>query len=140
MIIYRARAVSRAEAPRASVQDAPAAADTPPASEQPSPSSSPAAEAPAAPAPAPAAALRLEIAPVSDCWVSLTVDGKKLFARIMPAGEKQTVSVTREATVEIGDAGAFGYSLNGKPGKPLGQTGQVRTLKVSPATAAEFIR
>ena len=99
----------------------------------------------AKPAAAPAAAdpagqLQLEIRPSADCWVSLTVDGRKLFARVMPAGEKQVFPVAKEATVEIGDAGAFAYSVNGKPGKSLGDKGQVRTLKITPATASQFIR
>jgi len=84
--------------------------------------------------------LQLEIRPAADCWVSLTVDGKKMFARVMPAGEKQVFPVAKEATVEIGDAGAFAYAVNGKPGKSLGDKGQVRTLKITPATASQFIR
>jgi len=105
--------------------------------------SPPAISPPAAtPPPAPPAAtqLTLEVAPTADCWVSITVDGTKRLARVMPVGEKQRFVVTKEATVEIGDAGAFAYRINGKPGRPLGETGQVRTLTVTPDTAAQFIR
>jgi hypothetical protein len=90
-------------------------------------------------APAPAE-LTIEVHPVSECWVSLTVDGRKLFARLMQPGEREKQIVQREAVVEIGDAGAFAYSVNGRPGKPLGEKGQVKTLRLTPATAGEYAR
>ena len=40
-----------------------------------------------------AATLNLELHPRRPCWVSLTVDGKKLFARIMQAGERESHDV-----------------------------------------------
>jgi cytoskeleton protein RodZ len=90
---------------------------------------------------APAAAhLKLEIAPLSACWVALTVDGRKVFGRIMQAGERESYVVPREAVVEIGDAGAFAFSVNGRPGKSLGDKGQVKTLKITPATAAQYVK
>src|SRR5262249_37070478 len=93
-----------------------------------------------APPPAPASQLTLEIKPTADCWVSVTVDGKKVLARVVLAGEKQSFAVAKEAIVDVGDAGAFAYAINGKPGKPLGDKGQVRTLKVTSATAAQLTR
>jgi cytoskeletal protein RodZ len=85
-------------------------------------------------------ALQLDIHPSADCWVSMTVDGTKLFARMMKAGEHETHAVQREAVVEIGDAGAFAFSINGRAGKALGDAGQVKTLKLTPATAAQYLR
>jgi cytoskeleton protein RodZ len=120
-----------APAPAADAAPAAAAENAPP----------PPAEAGAPTATAPTAAqVKLEIAPVSECWVALTVDGKKLFGRIMQAGERESHVVQREAVVEIGDAGAFAFSVNGRPGKPLGDKGQVKTLKITPATAAQYVR
>jgi cytoskeletal protein RodZ len=84
--------------------------------------------------------LRLDIQPAADCWVSVTADGRKIFARVVRAGEKETVTIIREATVDVGDAEAFAYAINGKPGKTLGTKGQMTTLTLTPATAAQFIR
>ena len=139
VIAYRARIASRTGSQPQSAE--PPAAVTPDPAAPPS-QAPPSAQTPVAAEPAPAAiqAVRLEIAPTSDCWVSVTVDGRKMLGRIVPAGEKQTFTVTKDATVDVGDAGAFAYSVNGKPGKPLGEKGQVRTLKLTPATAAQFIR
>jgi cytoskeleton protein RodZ len=132
--VFRKRSVTPPSETAAATPAAPAPAP------QPEPAPPPAdAGAPSAPAPAPGQ-LKLEINPVSECWVSLTVDGKKLFARVMQPGEKESRVVQREAVVEIGDAGAFAFSVNGRPGKSLGDKGQVKTLKLTPATAAQFTR
>src|SRR6185436_8742236 len=88
----------------------------------------------------PAGHMKLELHPVKACWVSLTVDGKRVFARIMQPGERDSRDVAAEAVIEVGDAGAFAYSVNGREGKPLGAEGQVRSLKLTPATAAQYLR
>jgi cytoskeletal protein RodZ len=89
---------------------------------------------------APTGSVNLDIHPTSDCWVSLTVDGKKLFARVMKPGERESHAVEREAILEIGDAGAFAYSVNGHPGRPVGDRGESKTLKLTPVTASEYVR
>jgi len=91
-------------------------------------------------APVPAGQIRLDVHPTAECWVSLTVDGRKLFARVMQPGERQVHDVAREAVVEVGDAGAFAYSINGREARPLGNKGQVKTLRLSPATVEQYIR
>ena len=103
------------------------------------PTTAPAADT-GAPSAVPASTLTLELHPKADCWVSLTIDGRKIFARVMPAGERQTHPVATEAVVEIGDAGAFAFAVNGREGKSLGDTGQVKTLKLTPATASQYVR
>jgi cytoskeletal protein RodZ len=144
----RARAGEQAEPPQvAAASPAPAVPESAAGASEPapadpaavSPDAAPAAAASTAPAAAPAG-LKVDLHPTGDCWVSVTVDGTKLFARVMAAGERQSLAIQREATVEIGDAGAFAYDVNGKPGKPLGDKGQVRTLTITPATAAQFTR
>jgi hypothetical protein len=147
---YRARVRARAAATQTaqdSVPPPPAAAAPSGAAETPAasadagrPSAAPAKPVENAAAPIPAGQVRLEIHPIASCWVSVTADGRKLFARIMEAGQKEGVTIARAATVEIGDAGAFAYSINGKPGKPLGDKGQVKSFTLTPATAAQFVR
>ena len=145
-VLYRARA--RVRAPQETTPNLPAppqpASALPSAPASPSPASAgtiPAAAAGGEKKPdEPAARVRLGIQATADCWVSVTADGKKIFARVMPAGTTETVTITQEATVEIGDAGAFAYTIDGKPGRSLGSQGQVKTLTLTPATAAQFIR
>ena len=83
--------------------------------------------------------LVLEIHPTGQCWVSLTVDGKTVFARLMQPGEKEVRRVRETAVIEVGDAGAFAFSINGRPGRSLGQSGQVKTARISKATLNEYV-
>ena len=98
---------------------------------------------PAASAPVPAVSsgpMRLELHPTGACWVSLTVDGKRVFGRLMQAGEHETRVVLKEAVVEVGDAGTFAFSIDGREGRTLGKAGQVRTLKVTRESVAGQVR
>jgi hypothetical protein len=132
---FRNRSAVQAEGEPAPAATSPIPADTG------APSGPPPAPAVQAVTPPPAPGqMKLEIYPTAECWVSLTVDGKKLFARVLQRGERETHTVEREAIVEIGDAGAFAFAINGREGKSLGDTGQVKTLKLTPATAAQYTR
>jgi len=117
-----------------STSTVPAQVETPPPTAPPAPA--PAASA----APVPAGQIRLDLHPTAECWVSLTIDGRRLFARILQPGERQVHDVAREAVIEVGDAGAFAYSINGREGRPVGNKGQVKVLRLTPATAEQFIR
>jgi cytoskeleton protein RodZ len=147
---YRARVRARAAVPQTAQDSVPppvaaagaaSAAGTPAvAADAGRSSAAPATPVENAAPPVPAGQVRLEIHPIAPCWVSVTADGRKLFARIMDVGQKESVTIAKAATVELGDAGAFAYSINGKPGKPLGDKGQVRSFTLTPATAAQFVR
>ncbi len=98
-------------------------------------------------APAPAAApsdtpqtsgISMELAPTRACWVSVTADGRQVFARLMNGGDKQAVTAEKQVAISVGDAGAFAYTLNGRPGKPLGAAGKNVRARITLANVAEF--
>lgn len=93
----------------------------------------PAASPPAqATSPAPSSApLSIVIEPKGPCWTSLSVDGSVAFARVLQAGEREARQAREEIVLEIGDAGAFAYSLNGAPGRPLGGPGEVVKMRIT---------
>ena len=129
---------SAAKAQPAPVTSAPATpAPVPASAPEPAPARAADAGAPSAPI---AGQLKLELHPTADCWVSLDVDGRNLFARVMRAGERATHQVQREAILDVGDAGVFAFSVNGREGKPLGDKGQHKKLRLTPATAAQYLR
>ena len=136
VVAYRRRTVSPAASVAVSSAPGPASAPAPVA-----PPPTPPLDAGTSPAAAPLTGpLKLELAPTAECWVSLTIDGRKVFARVMQPGERESHTVQREASLEIGDAGAFGFSVNGRPGKPLGDKGQVATLKLTPSTVGQYLK
>ena len=74
--------------------------------------------------------LTIAIHPRGPCWVSLTVDGERAFSRIMQPGEREVWEAAREVVIDIGDAGAFDYSVNRRPGRSLGQRGEAVTASI----------
>lgn len=113
---------------------------------------SPSAAAPRAPAPArtppPAAGavsaapqtMRLELHPTGPCWITLTVDGRRVFSRLLQAGEREVHEVRQTAVIDVGDAGAFAFSVNGRPGRSLGEAGQLRTARITKETLAGYLQ
>jgi cytoskeleton protein RodZ len=99
----------------------------------------PPAEPPAA-VPPPSQGFRLELHPAGPCWISLSVDGERILARVVDAGERLTYQVRRQAVIDVGDAGVFEYTLNGREGRSLGGAGQVRTARITPDTLDEYLR
>jgi hypothetical protein len=126
--------------PSPSVTVAPA----PPAAELTSPSAPPAAE-PAPPAVHDVAhvsqsdLLRLVVQPTDRCWVHIVADGSVVFSREMSAGEREVSEARDRFVVTVGNAGAFSYTINDVPGRPLGADGKVVKVRIDRATLPEFV-
>jgi hypothetical protein len=84
--------------------------------------------------------MRLEIHPTGSCWIGLTVDGQRVMARVMQAGETEARDVQESAVIDVGDAGTFDFSIDGRPGRPLGRPGQVTTARITKDTVASFLK
>jgi transcriptional regulator with XRE-family HTH domain len=92
-----------------------------------------------APAPAPTTGqtrppiekLVIEIRPTARIWVAATADGNSAIYRLLKPGEVVVVEAQKELSFRVGDAGAFVYTLNGVPGKPVGSSGEVREFEIT---------
>jgi cytoskeletal protein RodZ len=97
-----------------------------------------------APQPAPPATegegVALEVAPSAACWVSLTVDGTLVLSRVMQPGERISRRLREGALVQVGDAGAFAFTLNGREARPLGGPGEVKSVRITPDNYQTFLR
>ncbi len=82
--------------------------------------------------------LTMEIAPRGTCWVSVTVDGDPTFSGLMNAGDKRVIQAREQILLNVGDAGAFAYSLNGRVGRPLGAPGDVVSARITLFNLQEF--
>jgi hypothetical protein len=85
-------------------------------------------------------ALSFEIATTGDCWVRIIADGKVTVARLMHAGDKEKQEVREKAVIQVGDAGTFTFSINGRPAKSLGPAGSVRTAIITKDTLASYVQ
>ncbi len=81
----------------------------------------------------------MEIAPTGTCWVSVTADGEQVFSGLMNAGDKRVGDAKEQIALNVGDAGAFAYTLNGRPGKALGAPGEVVSTRITLANLHEFL-
>ena len=87
----------------------------------------------AAPAAAP---LTIDFSPQRPVWVTASADGHREIYRILTPGAPTRLTASREITIRVGDAGAMTWRINGRVVGPMGRSGQVRDLRVTPANAA----
>jgi transcriptional regulator with XRE-family HTH domain len=95
------------------------------------------------PVPAPQAApekLVIDIRPAGVMWVAATADGKRIIYRLLQPGEHVSVEGRNALEFRIGNAGAFGYAINGVPGKVLGGADQVREFRITRDNYRTFLR
>jgi cytoskeleton protein RodZ len=83
--------------------------------------------------------MTIEIQASGDCWVKLTADGHTALARLMHAGDKESRQIREAAVIEVGDAGASAFNVDGRAGKPLGRAGQVRIVRITTRTVAQYL-
>jgi cytoskeletal protein RodZ len=96
--------------------------------------------APAAPASAPERdELTVALTVKQPCWVTATIDGRKMLDRLLPAGEQQKIVVRREMVLTVGDASAISMTLNGAAARPLGKAGEVVTTHVTPNNFRDYL-
>jgi cytoskeleton protein RodZ len=86
-----------------------------------------------------ASGLAVEFSVTGDCWVQASADGRVVVQRLFQAGERQRVSADAELVLDVGNAGAFAWSINGRPAKALGGEGAHKRARITPATIGDFI-
>ncbi|HEY2384698.1 MAG TPA: RodZ domain-containing protein [Terriglobia bacterium] len=98
-----------------------------PAPQRPSPVPATAA-APTAPA-----ALTLEVDAHDQTWIKVVVDGRVVDpSEILGSGMTRTFSAQNSITISVGNAGGLSLKVNDKPLKPLGKSGLVRQITITP--------
>lgn len=105
------------------------------------PGTTPAATGPTQPVQSapPAGALRIEVHPTGPCWVRLEVDGRVVLERLVQPGERIVRDAGSAVRLQVGDAGAFAFTLNGQAGRSLGAAGRVARADITPDNATTFV-
>lgn len=75
--------------------------------------------------------LALAIDVTGPCWVSVRADQQLVVYRLLEAGEAVDVAANEQLVLRVGDAGTFSYTLNGLPGRPIGDRGQPVTVTIT---------
>jgi len=92
------------------------------------------------PDPKPDQPLALELRPQGPCWVEATADGKRVFGKLMDAGQHETISVRDEVMLRIGDPGTFAFAINGVPGRPVGEAGRPAWVRLDRQNFKTFLQ
>jgi cytoskeletal protein RodZ len=67
-------------------------------------------------------------------WIAATTDGVRVLYRTIPPGTTETLRAQEAITLRVGDAGAVRLSVNGGPAEPMGPSGRIRDITLTPAT------
>jgi cytoskeleton protein RodZ len=89
---------------------------------------------------APNEPLRLRIAPSGPCWVRVSADGAVRHQKLMQKGEVFEHEAKDGFEVLIGDAGTFHYTINNRPGRITGESGDVVVARINRATLANWLQ
>jgi cytoskeleton protein RodZ len=121
--------VTRAQA----VEPSPAAVSPAPITAAPTTPAAPTPAPEAAPTSADAAHVRVGLSADEKTWVSISSDGKNVFANSLEPHETKIIEASEKVRLLVGNAGGVEISLNGKPIGPIGPRGQVRVVELTPA-------
>jgi len=93
-----------------------------------------------APAPAPSQALTLDIEAHEKTWIKVTSDGNSVLAgEVLEPGMTRKFTAENSLYISVGNAAGLTLKINDKLLKPLGKSGQVRSVTITPATLNDFI-
>jgi transcriptional regulator with XRE-family HTH domain len=83
--------------------------------------------------------LQFQLKPHGPCWLAAAADGNPLFARLLQAGDQETIEVHDELILRVGDPAALTFSINGHEGRPLGRAGEPVNVRITKDNFREFL-
>ena len=107
---------------------------------QPGPTANPTVAEPE-PAPPPSTqALRLDVQVLEKTWIKVTSDGNNQSpGEVLEPGMTRKFTADNSLFISIGNAAGLTLKINDKPLRPLGKSGQVRSVTITPANLKDFI-
>ncbi|HMD37306.1 MAG TPA: helix-turn-helix domain-containing protein [Vicinamibacterales bacterium] len=82
--------------------------------------------------------LTLKIEAIGPCWVAAASDGTPAVARLLDAGDSQTIAAHDEIRLRVGDPASVSFTLNGVAGRSLGDSGQAVSVRITSQNLREF--
>jgi cytoskeleton protein RodZ len=84
--------------------------------------------------------LDLQIAATERSWVTVKADGQTVFQGILHANDVKSFQASKEFDVLTGNAQGVVLTLNGQTLKPLGQKGEVKSVRLTEANLVQSMR
>ena len=126
--------------PARQAREAAGAAPSPaaaPSSPEPAPTAPPATQS-ATPAPA-SYRLAIVLDFTADCWLAVVADGVLDVRRQFRSGERHEVRARDEVVMNVGNAAAVTWSINGRSARALGRSGTTREVRVTADNYPTFL-
>jgi cytoskeleton protein RodZ len=86
------------------------------------------------------ATLRMAISAAGPCWIRVKSDGAIRYQGLLKAGDEQTGDARDNFELIVGDAATFRYSINGRPGRTLGKSGEVVVAHITRANWQNWLQ
>jgi len=100
----------------------------------------PAAPTPAAPTPEPPTnALAMVVEAREATWISIVTDGAAVPGELLQPGTTRQFKAQTSIRLNIGNAGGVSIKINDRELRPLGKSGQVRTITITPQNLNDLI-
>jgi cytoskeleton protein RodZ len=84
------------------------------------------------------ASMTIEVLASETTWLSISANGKSVFRGILEPNEGRSLEGVERARIIVGNAGGIQVRTNGKNIGPLGPSGQVRVLLLTPDGSQVF--
>jgi len=81
----------------------------------------------------------MTLAPNARCWVTVRSDGKVVFSGTMQPGDRQNLVLGGDVSLTVGNAAAMGVELDGRPARPLGAPGEVKTIRLTAEKIKDYL-
>ena len=88
----------------------------------------------------PDAPLSVEVRPTGPCWVEATADGTRVLGKLMDAGQLETFTVRDDVMLRVGDPGAFAFTIDGVPGRQVGEPGSPAWVRINRQNYKSFLK
>jgi len=87
-----------------------------------------------------AQAITLDIQALEPTWIKVRSDGNSVVAgEILERGMTRKFTAEMSLYISVGNAAGLTLKINDRPVKPLGKSGQIRSVTFTPANLKDFI-
>jgi cytoskeleton protein RodZ len=83
--------------------------------------------------------IRVQLQVIDKCWVSVNRDGNRVLAKELEPGDNPSFAADQRFFIILGNAGGVRMTLNGKPAKSLGDSGEVVRLLINEQNLQDFM-
>jgi cytoskeleton protein RodZ len=84
-------------------------------------------------------ALRIGFQAIQECWLSVSSDGRRVFVSVVKPGDHNNFEANERFNIILGNAGGVNLTINGKPAKPLGKSGEVLKIEINTSNLLDWL-